>query len=161
MAGVCKKKLPSGKRRGWFINWKGEQEFFTHRGEPNELQKMADAMEAEHNKIRVGYAPPPKSSDTPRVFENVAKEYLAWGKSQGGHGGRPWSLGHLHMRTTVLEWWQSRIGLKVIADLDGILPRIEQALRELQTKGRTDLAEGGKVKGAEKKRKYKPKPLRG
>src|SRR5208283_3503409 len=101
---------PSGKRRAWFINWKGKQQFFTHRGAPKELQDMADALEAQHNKIRVGYAPPPKSSDTYRAFADVAAEYLAWGKAQGGHGGRSWADRHIENRTRHLtKFWPEHL----------------------------------------------------
>ena len=61
---------------------------------------------------------------------------MAWGESQGGRKGKPWAAWHSHKRRTHLQWWQDRLGLATLADLAGILPRVEEALRDLQAKGR-------------------------
>ncbi len=61
---------------------------------------------------------------------------LAWGESQGGRGGRPWGKTHVRNRITHLGWWQERLGLEILANLEGVLPCVEEALRELQVKGR-------------------------
>ena len=58
-----------------------------------------------------------------------------WGEAQGGRGGRPWSDLHAQRRRNSLESWQERLHLETLADLDGILPRVEQALRERQSHG--------------------------
>lgn len=39
-------------------------------------------------------------------------------------------------RRTHLEWWQDQLGIESRADLEGILPRVEEALRALQARGR-------------------------
>jgi integrase len=66
----------------------------------------------------------------------VVEEYLSWGEAQGGRGGRPWSRPHARNRRTCLSWWQESLGLETLADLEGILPRVEKALRELQGEGK-------------------------
>ena len=40
------------------------------------------------------------------------------------------------MRQSLLGWWQNKLGLITLADLDGILPRVEEELRDLQRQGR-------------------------
>ena len=40
------------------------------------------------------------------------------------------------MRKTHLGWWQERLGLLSLKDVEGTLPRVEKALRELQRQGR-------------------------
>jgi hypothetical protein len=97
MAGI--RRLPSGLYQCWYQDWTGKRKFFTHNRNPKESQKLADDLESKHNKIMVGDLPPPKSSDAPRTYKEVAAEYLLWGEAQGGHGGRPWSDVHLDMHT--------------------------------------------------------------
>ena len=47
----------------------------------------------------------------------------------------PWSKTHLRMRRTHLDWWQQRLGLQKLADLDDdALPRVEAEIRELQAR---------------------------
>ena len=101
--------------------------------------KTGRRVQAEHNEIRCGYRPPPDKADqsAQRPFVEVAEEYFRWGESQGGRGGRPWGRGHARMRRSLLTWWQEKLGLSVLADLNSILPAAEQALQELQAKGRS------------------------
>jgi len=61
----------------------------------------------------------------------VIEEYLAWGNSQGGRGGRPWGPEHARKRKAHLSWWRGRLSLGSLADLDGALSRVEGTLREL------------------------------
>ena len=63
-------------------------------------------------------------------------EYLAWGEAQGGRGGRPWGATHARNRKTHLRWWESQLGLTILDDVVGVLPRVEKHLRQLQTAGR-------------------------
>ncbi len=55
--------------------------------------------------------------------------------SQGGRGGRPWGKTHSKERTNKLSWWETRLKLKRLSDLYGILPEVEKALRDLKTGG--------------------------
>jgi hypothetical protein len=113
---------------------RGKQKFFAGTTDRKETERMAARFEDEHRQIRLGYRPAPKSADRhkARPIQEVIDEYLAWGKSQGGRGGRPWSAEHAEKRTTLLAWWKKQLGLTVLSDLDGVLPRVEAALRGLQ-----------------------------
>jgi hypothetical protein len=72
---------------------------------------MAQRLEDEHRQIRLGYRPPPKKSDRKLPFDDIAEEYLAWGRSQGGRGSNPWSKTHSRMRERYMAWWKERLGL--------------------------------------------------
>jgi len=98
---------------------------------------MAERLEDEHRQIRLGYREPPKSTSKhkTRPFAEVKDEYLAWGKAQGGIGGRAWSQKHAYYKRSYLEWWGKRLTLETLGDLEDILPKVEATLRELPTKG--------------------------
>jgi len=138
MAGVRKKALPNGKYQGYYVDATGKRRFFTGTRSRAETKRMAERLEDEHRQVRLGYRPAPRSADKHRrrPISEIKDEYLAWGRSQGGRGGRPWSKTHSRNRTTRLEWWFARLGLGSLVDLDRILPRVEAALRDLQAKGR-------------------------
>ncbi|MBI2503265.1 MAG: tyrosine-type recombinase/integrase [Candidatus Latescibacteria bacterium] len=139
MAGVRAKPNRRGRYQGWFMDASGKQRFFLGtRSKPDTL-RMAERLEDERRQIRLGYRPAPLSADkhSKRPFAEVIEEYLAWGESQGGKGGGGWASVHARMRRTHLKgWWQERLGLATLADLDGMLPRVEKALRELQAQGK-------------------------
>jgi len=133
MAFVRSKPHPKSKKyRAGFTDWNGTQKLFTGTTNKAETLAMARRFEDEHRQIRLGYRQAPKSYDEAKrlLFAQVRDEYLAQGRLQGGRGGRPWGAVHARMRESLLIWWTDRIGLKTIADLDGILPRAEKALRE-------------------------------
>jgi len=100
---------------------------------------LALRVQAEQDEIRKGYRPPPEASDKhrKRPFAEVRDEYFSWGESQGGRRGRPWSERYAGGVCRVLTWWEKRLGLVALGDLDGVLPRVEEALRELQAQGLT------------------------
>jgi hypothetical protein len=125
--------------RNWrfkYIDHQGNRRTAT--GLPTKAAKktLAWKIQAQEDEIRKGLRPAPKESDKPRPFEKVVAEYLAWGESQGGHGGRPWSRTHLKIRTRHLRFWRTRLNLDQLSDLAGCLPRVEETLRELQGRGR-------------------------
>jgi integrase len=119
-----------------YINYKGERKTATGLPTKESTKRLAWKIQAEQDEIRKGLRPPPKESEIPRAFEEVVAEYLAWGESQGGRGGRPWSGTHLEPRQRHLAFWQKRLSLIYLSDLTGILPKVEAALREMQNKGR-------------------------
>ena len=135
MAGVRKKPQPNRKFQGWFIDYHGERKFFTGTHSKSETQRMAERLEDEHRQVKLGYRPAPKSADKHRgrPFEEVATEYISWGTAQGGRSGRPWGVQHAKKRWVMLDWWKAKLNLTTLSDLDGILPRVEEALRELQS----------------------------
>jgi integrase len=138
MAGVREQRQPNRKFQGWYRDYTGKQKFFAGTTSKADTLRMARDFEDNHRKIKLGYLPVPEASRKHRTrpFSETVKEYLAWGKSQGGRGGRPWAADHLRKREENLEWWRERLALDVLADLDDILPSVEEALREMQDKGR-------------------------
>jgi integrase len=141
MAGTRKELLPSGYVQGWFLDATGAQRFFKGTKSHAETLRIAQRIEDDHRQVKLGYHPPPKSFDKARArtFEDVTLEYLAHGRACGGIGGRPWSAEHAVKRDAGLTWWRVKLGLATLADLDGILPRVEKALRELQDAGKANL----------------------
>jgi integrase len=148
MAGV--RSTPRcGKFIGWYTNMHGKQTFFAgmnaegparaQKANREETLRMALRFEDEHRQIRLGYRPAPKSADKHRAtpIQEVIDQYIAWGKSQGGRNGYPWSETHTRKREAGLKWWRGALGLTVLADLDDALPRTEAALRKLQEAGKS------------------------
>ena len=139
MAGVRKKPKSSGKYQGWFIDYKGDRKFFIGTKRKSETLRMAEKFGDDHRQVRLGYRPIPKKADK---YKNkhvacIIDEYLAWGKSQGGRGGRPWGKEHLRKRTSVINWWHDKLEFEVMADLEGILARVEDILRDLQLQNKS------------------------
>jgi integrase len=120
-----------------YRDWQGRRRKGTGTTSKLETLKIAEAMQAREDEIRRGLRPPPKASDEPRTFKEAKDEYLAWGETHGGLGGRPWGSYHAYMRRTHLAWWQKQLNLRTLADLNGILPRAERALRALRRKPRS------------------------
>ena len=149
MAGVRKKPRESGKFQGWFTDASGKRRFFFGTRSRTGTLRMAERLEDEHRQVRLGYRPAPTSADKHRgaSFSEIADQYLAWGESQGGRGGRAWSAIHARNRRTQLRWWREQLGLNSLADLDGILPRVEKELRALQTQGRSGKTVSNYVEG--------------
>ncbi len=139
MAGVRKKPLKNGKYQAWYNDSKGKRKFFTGTTNRTETKRMAERLEDEHRQVSLGYRPPPKKfhEERKRPFSEVVDEYRAWGESKGGRNGMPWGEVHARMRKAHLEWWKERLGLRILADLDGILPRVESAMRKLHAEGRS------------------------
>ena len=137
MAGVRSKPTNGGLYQAWFRDYTGKKRYFTLPSK-KKAREQAHSLEKQHREIRDGYRPLPNSAQASRkcLYEELVKEYLAWGQSQGGHKGKSWSKGHAIRRRAQLGWWQEQLGLITLADLDGILPRAEQALRGLQEQGR-------------------------
>jgi integrase len=133
MAGVRKKPNKSGKYQAWFINYAGKRKFFAATRRKAESLRMAERLEDEHRQIRLGYRPIPQTADRHRSksFAETTQEYIAWGKVQGGRGGRPWGKEHAFKKERHLNQWQEKLGFKTMSDLDGILPKVEAVLREL------------------------------
>ena len=144
MAGVRSKPQPNGKYQGRFVGHDGRREFFIGTRREVETRRMSERLEDEHRQVRLGYRPLPTSSarHRNRPFEEVVAEYVAWGMAQRGRGGRPWGSTHIRERKSKLTWWEDCLGLGTLADLAGVLPRVEAALRQLQASGRNGKGPG-------------------
>ena len=136
--GIKKKPTKGGLYQAYFTDYTGKRRYFTALTR-TEAKREAKRLDAEHRLIRQGIRPVPTSTDKHRVtpLSEVIEEYLAWGESQGGRQGRPWSEVHAHNRRTQLSWWRDRLGLEMMADLGDILNRVEKELRQVQSLGRT------------------------
>lgn len=128
---------PHPKFRFKFIDYLGKRRTMTGTTSRKETTQLANQIQAEHDAIRKGWRPPPKPSDTPRPFQEVCDEYLAWGMAQGGHHGRPWSSTHNRQKRNKLAFWKDRLGLSMLSDLVGSLARVEAVLRDLKNNGRS------------------------
>jgi integrase len=140
MAGVrTEPSERTGKYQGWYFDAQGQRKYFRGTKSKAKTLQMANRLEDEHRQVRIGYRPAPLSAKKhqSRPFIEVAQEYLAWGEAQGGRGGRPWGGTHLRNRRSHLNWWTERLGIETLADLEGVLPRVEEELRKLQRKGRS------------------------
>ncbi len=131
---------PHRKWRFQYTDWKGRRRTATGTTSKRETEKIARRVQDKHDRIKKGLEPPPDSAEKHRnrPFEEVKEEYLQWGESQGGRGGKPWGETHARMRRTHLEWWGEQLDLDVLSDLQGILPDVEAALRSLKNQGRSN-----------------------
>jgi len=113
--------------------------FFTDTRAKAKTLRTAQRLEDEHRQVRLGYRPALQSADIHWhcPFAEVKDEYLAWGESQGGRSARPWSETHARNRCAHLGWWHTRLGLESMVDSEDILPRAQEALRQLQALGRS------------------------
>lgn len=106
----------------------------TSKSETQDFARHVQAMEKAKRKEWIQESPKWKK-ETTRLFKQTFEEYLAWGESQGGRGGRPWSKEHARVRKLWLEWWEKNLSLQTLGDLQNILSRAEVALRGLLDKG--------------------------
>ncbi len=65
----------------------------------------------------------------------ICEVVLEWGGAKGGRGGHPWSAGYAKLRRRQLTWWQERLALQTLGDLEDILGTVEKATLELQRAG--------------------------
>lgn len=127
---------PHKRWRFVYTDWQGRRRKGTGYTSKADTEKLALRIQAEHEGIRKGYRPPPRKSETPRKFEEAYSEYVAWGKSQGGRGGRPWSERHARTRDVHLKWWKQELALEMVSDLYGKLADVEKSLRRLKDTGK-------------------------
>ena len=97
--------IPLPRWRAIINEWTGKRKMVTLCKNRAEAQRQADTLQARQDDIRNGVVQPPTPARKAagRPFAEVAAEYLAWGNTQGGRGGRPWSRGHAHMRKTHMD----------------------------------------------------------
>ena len=92
MAGVRKKPTKGGLYQAYYTDWTGKRRYLTADTTKKALQ-AAYAIEKEHDEIRKGYRQAPSAHEVNRMrtWDEALDEYLSWGNSQGGRGGRPCS----------------------------------------------------------------------
>ena len=99
---------------------------FTDRGE---TRRLATQLALEADEIRRGVRKAPQAAETEslRPIEEHVKAYLAWGRTQGGRGGRPWAAYYGAQQETRLEWWTNALKLSSLRDIT--LSDAEKALQ--------------------------------
>ncbi len=104
-----------------------------------ESERLLFQMQDEQEKIRKGLIPLPDKFDKTlrRSFAEVAAEYIAWGSTQGGRGGRPWAAKVTGNHRVHLDWWGRKLRLVEMGDMAGMLPQAEKALREMLEEGKS------------------------
>jgi integrase len=149
MAGVRNKPRKSGKYQGFFINSEGRRQFFAGVRNREETLRMARRLEDDHRQVALGYRPGKTKTDRyrTRLYSEIAADYLKWGCTQGGRGGRPWSDGHAARRRYQMTWWQKQLGLETLGDLDNILPEVERVAQEMLAAGKTGKTVSNEVEG--------------
>jgi integrase len=128
------------KWRFMYTDWQGKRKSQTGYPSKKQTERLAAKVEREHEEIRKGYRPPPKSyarhHRTP--FEEMKKKYLAWGETRGGKGGLGWSTQHHRTKGRQLDWWAEALDFQTLADLEDILSPVEEALQSLKNDGRAN-----------------------
>src|SRR5262245_49702348 len=113
VAGV--RKLRSGTWQGWFTDADGKRQFHTlgRTASRRAVLQTVQELEITHKQIRLGVLPRPhpQPQALTRPIAEVIAEYLAWGQSQGGRGGRPMAAGHVRALRRHLMWWQQQLPL--------------------------------------------------
>ena len=143
MAYVFRTQGKNGKAHArWrfqYTDYLGHRRTATGTTSKQETAKLAEQVQAEHDLIRKGLRPLPRISGahSGRQFKEVSSEYMMWGESQGGRGGRAWAEHHARMRRSRIDWWAKTLALETLADIQGMLPRVEKALRKLQEEGKS------------------------
>lgn len=139
MASVFRKKMKNGKReRIWRFKYKdhtGRWRYGTGWPDKQKTHHHALELEAEHRAIRNGEKPQPSSAGDAPIQEVIA-QYMAWGRTQGGRGGRPWATQNAGLKQTYLDFWVDTLSLTVPADVR--LTDVEAVIQELLKSG--DLA---------------------
>lgn len=149
MAGARKKpSRKGGNFQGYYTDYTGRRVYFT--GTPNriETKRMAQQLEIKHRKIALGVEPPPTApvKHRKRPFLEVVDEYIRWGRTFGRKDGKGWSPAWASRTEGYLRKWSETLSIETLADLDGVLPRVEGTLRQLAEQGYSGRGIAGIVK---------------
>jgi len=127
---------PHKRWRFQYIDWKGRKRTATGATSKTATVAIADQVQLEQDKIRKHKVrPEPKPSDTPQPIAEAIEAYLAAGRANGGHGGRPWSANHAHNREQRLKWWFDALQLTYVHELENSLARVESVMQRLRKVG--------------------------
>lgn len=113
----------------------GKAKYGTGYPDKGETERLARRMAIEADEIRRGIRKAPDAADRESqqpVGEHL-EAYLAWGKTQGGRGGRPWAALHSQNTERWLRWWIET--LKIETTRDVTLPAVEKALQADAARG--------------------------
>ena len=150
------------KWRTVIVDHKGIRRTLTLATNKQQAQKQADILEQREREIKMGIraVPTPQDKNQSRPFEDVFAEYMAWGRAQGGRKGMPWDEEHAYKKERDIFFWRDALGLKLLGDLYGVLPKVEERCRAMLESGNTGKTVANKVLNLRsmilwcKKRKY-------
>ena len=119
MAWVSSKPLASGRYRAGYVDRNHKRPTFMGTFKKSQTLTAARAFEEEEREIRLKLraAPSPEVKHANRPIGDVIKEYLTYGRSQGGKRGAPWSFDHARKRESHLNWWIKRLRVTVLGDM--------------------------------------------
>ena len=143
MPGILKTKTKDGKWRAWYRSHRtgpdGRRKTLKFTGTHNRRETLALANErqVQEDRIAAGLVSAPEDRRPWRDFVDTVQDYLAYGESQGGRGGRPWGRVHARNQRARLAWWHEQIGFRTLEDLMKALRPVETALVKLRDRGRT------------------------
>ena len=143
MPGILRTKTKDGKWRAWhkshLTGSDGRRKTlkFTGTHSRRETLPLAHERQVQEDRIAAGLIPAPEDREPWRDFVDTVQDYLAYGESQGGRGGRPWGRTHARNQRARLAWWHEQIGFKTLEDLTNPLRPVETALVRLRDRGRT------------------------
>ena len=143
MPGIIKERNKDGRWRAWFKSHlpgpDGRRKTVKFTGTRSRRATLALARQhqAHEDRILSGMEPAPETPGTWRDFVETVQDYLAYGESLGGRGGRPWGHTHARNQRSKLAWWHEQIGFETLEDLMNALRPVEAALVRLRDRGRT------------------------
>lgn len=143
MPGILKGKTRDGKWRAWYkSHLPGADGYrktvkFTGTTSRRDTLALAHKHQLDEDRIAADLATAPSEPSPPRGFVETVQDYLAYGETQGGRGGRPWGLTHARNQRSRLAWWHEQIGFETMEDLMQSLRPVETALVRLRDRGRT------------------------
>ena len=132
-------KIPHPKYRGKLQTADGQIRKVTLTRNKAESERLLFQMQDEQDKIRKGLIPVPDKFNKAlrRPYAEVVAEYIAWGSTQGGRGGRSWAAKVTDSHRVHLAWWGKELSLVEIGDMAGTLPVAEKALRAMLESGKS------------------------
>ena len=144
MAGILKNRNKDGRWRAWYKSHlpgpDGRRKTVKFTGTLSRRETLALARErqVQEDRIAAGLIPAPEAQKPWRDFVDTVQDYLAYGESLGGRGGRPWGRTHARNQRARLAWWHEQIGFHTLEDLMNGLRPVETALVRLRDRGRTN-----------------------
>lgn len=135
MASVYKKRGSDGKLlpewRYKYLDRFGKWRYGVGWIEKQATLDHAREVEAEHRVVRKGEKEAPTSwmQNRNRPIAEIVTEYMAWGRTCGGRGGRAWDEQNARLKDKALAYWIKELGLTLLADID--LARVEKQVQTM------------------------------
>ena len=143
MPGIIEERNKDGRWRAWYKSHlsggDGRRKTVKFTGTHSRRATLALARQHQEREDRIvasqGVAPEKKPLW--RDFVETVQDYLAYGETLGGRGGRPWGPVHARNQRARLAWWHEQVGFRTLEDLMKAMRPVESALVRLRDRGRT------------------------